>query len=523
MSTSGPGHTPRRYLTLAAVCLAGAALPASLTGSSVALPGIGVDLNPSLAALQWVVNAYNLTFATFMLALGALADLVGRRRMFALGGALFVLASGVSAVAPNAVLLDLARGAAGVGAAAVLTAGSALVAAAFTGPAQGRAFGLLGSSFGAGLALGPSLAGLVDGALGWRYVFAFHALLVALALLALPAITESRNPAARGVDWAGTATFTGALFCLTLALVQAPHRGWGDPGVLALAAGFLVLIAAFVLAEARQSHPMFDLDLVRQPRFVGICAMPVILAFSFVVLLILLPTYFTSAGGLSPARSGLLLMALTLPVLIVPLPAGLLAQRVPVRVLLAAALALMALGDALLTLTDVRQGAATLVAPLLLVGTGMGIAAGLLDGAAIGSVQPSRAGMAAGMFNTTRLAGETIAIVSTGALLVSLTQQRYSGRVGELGARAGAPDLAGKVVGGDLNAALASAPAVRRPVLEDFLVQQFTGALHVVFWVIAALAAIGAPLIFALLRDRSEPGPQPVAAHQPEIVAVSGP
>lgn len=139
----GPATRTRPALVLLAVCIAGGLLPASLTGASVALPDIGANLHAGIVPVQWVVNAYNLTFASFMLVAGALADLVGRRRMFAAGAALFAVCAAGSAVAGDILLLDLARGLAGVGAAMILTGGSAMLPTVFSGAKLAKAFGLL--------------------------------------------------------------------------------------------------------------------------------------------------------------------------------------------------------------------------------------------------------------------------------------------------------------------------------------------------------------------------------------------
>jgi MFS family permease len=510
LTSAGRGRGP--VITLIAACLAGGTLPASLSGSSIALPSIGTHFGASLTSLQWVVNAYNLTFASFMLACGALADLVGRRRMFAGGALLFALASLASALAPGVLWLDLCRALSGIGAAAVLTSVSAMLAASFEGPALGAAFGLLGSAFGAGLAFGPALAGLLVGQWGWRAVFAAHAVLVAVALTALPAMRESRDPGASRVDWAGTATFTGALFCLTLGLLEGPQHGWASAPALPLLVGFLVLMVGFALAEHVQERPMFDLGLLRKPRFVGVCLTPVVLAFSFVALLVLLPSYLTAADGLSAPQAGLAMMALTAPVLLLPAFAGMAARRIPVGRLLALSLVLMAAGDAWLTVIHPGMAVVRLVPPLVLVGSGMGVSAGLLDGAAVSSVEPARAGMAAGMFNTMRLAGETVAIVAMTAVLISVTRTHYV--AAGFGARAG--DLADRAVSGDLDAVRSGLSAGQVARLADGL----TDGLRVVLVVIAVLALLAAPLIAGILRTRAASEPSAQAAEPGDAAGV---
>jgi MFS family permease len=497
---------PHPGLTLAAVCVAVLVLPASLTGTSVALPNIGHDLHAGLVPLQWVVNAYNLTFASFMLAAGSLADLFGRRRVFTTGAVLFATASLASGLAGNVFLLDLARAAAGLGAAAVMTAGCAILANTFQGAAMARAFGLLGAAAGAGLALGPSTSGFLIGALGWRAVFLSHLAIGVLVLLAVPFMAESRDSRATGVDWLGTVTFSSSLLLLTLGVVEGPQLGWASSTVLGLLACSAVLMGAFVVAELRQRRPMFDLSLFRRPRFVAVCLVPIAAAFGFVSLLVFLPSYFVGADRASSASAGMAMLALTLPVLVFPVMGGrLVARGVPVRTVLSVSLLLIAAGAAWLTVIHPGIGISRLVGPLVVIGIGMGLSAGLIDGVAISSVEPERAGMAAGMFNTMRLAGEAIAIAAIGAVLVSLVRSRLAEGIGRF---TGAGDLdvgglANKVVGGDLAGQAGAAGTTNATAFAGFLADGYTDALHTVLWVVAAICAAGAVILYVILADRA--------------------
>jgi predicted MFS family arabinose efflux permease len=496
----------RTRVTLAVVCVAGGLLPASLTGSSIALPDIGHDLHAGLVSLQWVVNAYNVAFASVMLASGALADLLGRKRMFTAGLLLFLGCSLASGVAGDVVLVDVLRAAAGAGAAAVLTAGSALLAEAFSGAARARAFGILGSAFGVGLALGPSLSGVLVGAFGWRSVFLTHALIAAVVLpFAIHYVRESRDPDASGVDWSGTLTFTSGLFALTLGIAEGPQRGWDDPLVLGLLAAFLVLMGAFVVAERRQVRPMFHLPLFAEPRFLAICLMPILLAFGFVCLLVFLPSYFIGVNGMSAGHAGVTMLLLTVPVLVFPIVAGRLATRVPVQFLLGASLVLVAAGASWLTTLSPASGMLDLLGPLAIIGVGVGIAFGLLDGAAVSSVEPARAGMAAGMFNTMRLTSEAVAIAGMGSVLVSLTQTRLLDGIGRFSGAAtqDVGGLANRVAQGDLGVAANGVPPEQHASFVDFVSLAYTDAFHVVLWILAAVCAAGVPIVVWLLRERA--------------------
>jgi len=494
----------RPTIVLAAVCVAVLILPASLTGSSVALPDIASSLHAGLVPLQWVVNAYNLAFASFMLACGSLADIVGRRRLFTVGTIVFALASLASGLSSSVLLLDVLRGVAGFGAAAVMTSGSAILANTFQGAALGRAFAVLGSSAGAGLAFGPSLSGLLVGTLGWRWVFLMHAVVAASVLLALPVIPESRNREGARVDWWGTVTFTGSLFLLMLGVVQGPQAGWASAEVIGLFVGAVILILLFVVGEKRQAQPMFDMALFRQPRFLGVSLLPVAIAFGFVCLLVLLPSWFSGANGASADAAGLTMMLLTLPVLVVPLGVAQLVKRgVSTRVVLSLSLLLVALGGAWLTVLHPGISSLGLAGPLLLIGVGMGLSAGLVDGVAVTSVAPERAGMAAGMFNTMRLAGEAVAITVMSTVMVSLLQGRVAAGLHNYGRpSADAASLANRVATGNLAGAANSVPPALRAPFHRFLADSYTGAFQSVLWLLAAVCAVATVVVYLLLRDR---------------------
>ncbi|WRZ93083.1 MFS transporter [Streptomyces sp. NBC_01007] len=503
-------------LTLVAVCLAVLVLPASLTGTSVALPEINSDLHVGLASLQWVVNAYNLAFACFMLGCGSLADIVGRRRMFAAGTVLFGLSTLASAVTSSITVLDVARALAGLGAAAVMTSGAAILATTFEGAAQARAFAILGSSAGAGLALGPSTAGLLVNTFGWRSVFFSHLVISVLVLVAVPMMPESRNPAATKVDWAGTTTFTLSLFCLMYAIVQGPQQGWTSGGTLLLFAAAAVLMALFAVAELRQRQPMIQLSLLKQGRFMAVSLIPVALSFSFVCLLVLLPTYFTGVAGMSTNASGATMMLLTLPVLVVPLVVGKLVKSgVSTRLILTLSLVVAAVGAGWLTLIDPDVTLVALAGPLLLLGISMGMTAGLVDGAAITSVEPTQAGAAAGLFNTMRLAGEAFAIAVMSAVLLNSTRSHISDGLSAVRGTNGvdAAGTADRVIGGDTAGAVDAVAGSARSGFRDLLADSYTDGLHLVLWVVVAICAASAVLVSVMLRERV----QPAAAAEPAV------
>ncbi|CAL9419041.1 MFS transporter [Streptomyces sp. enrichment culture] len=505
---------------LVAVLLALLVLPTSVTGSGVALPAIGRESGASPTASQWVVHGYNLTFAGFLLACGSLADRWGRRRVFGGGAALFTVASAVSAAAPGILVLDLARALAGVGAAALLTSGSSLIGETFDGRARGRAFGAVGITTGAGLALGAMVAGEVTDTLGWRAFFGLHAVLMALVWCTVPLLpradagshavrgrrpTRTGHPDAprpAGVDWSGTATFSGGLFLLMLGTVEGPQRGWGSAEVLGLLAGSVVLLAAFTLVESRVRHPMLDLRLLRNGRFVALCLIPVVATLSFVILLPLLPNYLVVAGGYSSRAAGGVMLLMTLPILVAPLLAtGLLRGGLTLRGVFGLSLLCLTAGVGWLA-SALEPGLTpwSLAGPLITLGVGLGLNFGLVDGAVLDVVAPETTGAAAGFLNTLRLGSEALAIAAASAALVNLVRKPFgTGLKGFPSYDGGSGALANSVNAGDLAGPLAELPAPARPGFTSLVTHGLTDAWQTVLWTSAGVCAVLSVVICLLL------------------------
>jgi EmrB/QacA subfamily drug resistance transporter len=488
-------------VTLIAVALASLMVPLAVTGPALALTSMGRDLSAGVSGLQWVLNAYNVTFAASLLALGGLADRFGRRRVLIFGTAIYALMSLVTGLAGNIVLVDVARAVQGIGSAGILTAGAATLAATFEGPARAKAFGILGTAFGAGLALGPPAAGLLVDIGGWRSVFLFNVVLGIVVLALAPKLTESRNAITGPLDLGGLATFSVSLFLLAMGFVQGPVSGWGSVVTIGSFVGAAVFMALFVLAERKAANPTFDLSLFKRPTFVAVMSQPFTIVFGFVILVVYLPQYFQGVGGLNPAATGALLLPLMLPVLVLPMLIGQVAARIPLRILLTISSLLIAAGSLWLLTLQPGQGALAVVGPLLVFGVGVGSAFGVMDNAAVSSVPVERAGMAAGMFNTIRIAGESIAVAGAAALLGSLTLSSL--RDADLGVDGDRlSTMAVQASQGRMSEALASAPAGQRGSVLEAATNGITSAMHSTFLVIAGLAVIGAIVTFLAIRDR---------------------
>src|SRR3954470_12273417 len=223
----------RKWWTLLAVCVATFMLLLDITVVNVALPDIQSSLGASLSSLQWVVDAYSLTLAAFLLTAGSLADRVGRRRGCAFGFAIFTIASFLCGISPNATLLNLARGLQGVGGAAMFATSLALIAQEFQGRERGTAIGAWGATIGGAVAVGPLIGGALTEGLGWEWIFFVNVPFGALALvLALRGMREFRDPEARGIDPGGLITFSAAFGLLVFGLLRGHAEGWDSTLIL---------------------------------------------------------------------------------------------------------------------------------------------------------------------------------------------------------------------------------------------------------------------------------------------------
>src|SRR4051812_42959797 len=241
-----------------------------VTVVNVALPDIQKDLHSSFSDLQWVIDAYALMLAALLLTAGSLADLLGRRKVFATGLGLFSLASLLCGLAHTPTMLNLSRGLQGVGGAILFATSLALLAQEFHGKDRGTAFGVWGATTGFAVAVGPLVGGAIVEGIGWEWIFFVNVPIGALALFGtLTKLAESRDERESGIDWPGVVTFSGALFCLVYALIKGNDKGWTSGLILGLLIASVVLLAAFLVAERRGKNPMFDLTLFKKPTFAG--------------------------------------------------------------------------------------------------------------------------------------------------------------------------------------------------------------------------------------------------------------
>jgi EmrB/QacA subfamily drug resistance transporter len=384
---------------------------------NVALPSIQKALHASFQDLQWVVDAYALTLAALLLTAGALADLLGRKRIFLIGIGLFTVASLICGLATTPLMLNLARALQGIGGAVMFACSLALLAQEFRGRERGTAYGIWGATIAAAAAVGPLVGGGLTEGLGWEYIFFINVPVGVLAIvLGLLRLADSRDPDAGGVDWAGLVTFSASLFLLVLALIRGNSEGWGSAPILAEIAGAAVLFAIFLVAELRQERPMFDLALFRKPTFSGVSLVAFTLSASLFAMFLYITLYLQNVLGYSPLQTGVRFLPVTGIGLVLAPVAGRLAAHLPPRWFLAGGVGLVGIG--LLLMHGVSAGSSwtELLPGLVVAGAGVGIANPALAQVAIGVVPPARSGMASGINNTCRQVGIATGIAGLGAI-----------------------------------------------------------------------------------------------------------
>jgi EmrB/QacA subfamily drug resistance transporter len=339
----------RKWWTLIVVCTAIFMLLLDITIVNVALPPIARSLQATFTDLQWVIDAYALTLATFVLNAGSLADLLGRKRVFVSGVVLFTATSVLCGAATSPLFLILARAGQGVGGAIMFATSLALLSQEFEGRERGTAFGIWGATTGAAVAIGPLIGGALTTWISWRWIFFVNIPIgVAATVLSIAKLRETRDEEHGGVDVLGLVTLSGALFTFVFALLRGNEKGWSSPLILGLLFGGLALLVGFVVSQWRGRKPMIDLALFRKPAFVGAQITAFSLSSAVFAMFLYLTLYLQNYLGYSPIQTGLRFLSITLMSSVCAAVSGKLSGFAPVRLLLAGGLTLCAIGLALL-------------------------------------------------------------------------------------------------------------------------------------------------------------------------------
>ena len=425
-----PGRYVPSWVVLGIVCIGQFMVVLDASIVNVALPSIQRDLHFSTSNLQWIVNAYTLTFAGFLLLGGRAADLFGRRKIFMVGLAVFTASSLLGGLAQNEAWLISARALQGLGAAILAPATLTILTSTFAeGPARAKALGVWSAVSAAGASAGALFGGILTDFLSWRWILFVNVPVGAVALVAARRdLPESRaDMAHRHLDLAGAVTVTAGLVALVFALVRTETYAWGSAQVLVPLAAAVVLIAVFLFLQARVSKaPLVPLHIFRSRSVSG----------GNVVMLMMFGALFGSwyfetlymqhVLGYSPLQAGLAFLPQTV---LIAAGAQVTARLVPKfgpRPLIL--LGTLVAGAGLAWLSQISTGSTfvtDLLGPYVLIGLGMGLAVTPIAVAGTAGVPREEAGLASGLLNTSRTVGASVGL----AALATLAANRTSGKL----------------------------------------------------------------------------------------------
>jgi EmrB/QacA subfamily drug resistance transporter len=501
----------RKWWTLVLVSVATFMLLLDVTIVNVALPDIQRELNASLSSLQWVVDAYSLMLAAFLLTAGSLGDRLGRRRVFTIGFGIFTGASFLCGISGDPTLLNLARGLQGIGGAGMFATSLALIGQEFHGKDRATAFGVWGATVGGAVAIGPLVGGVITESFGWEWIF-FVNVPIGIAAMVLTerkianVFAEEPEP----IDVPGLLTFSSALFLLVFGLIRGNPEGWGSTGILACLIGAAVLMAAFIAIELRSRYPMLDLSLFRKGAFNGVSAVAFCLSAGMFASFLYLTIYLQGVLDFSPLQAGLRFLPLTVLGFVVAPISGSLSHKVPIRLLLGSGLVLVGIGLLLMGGVSVDSQWTTLLVGFVVAGIGIGTANPGIGQAAIAVVPVEKSGMGSGINTTFRQVGIATGVAALGAIFQSRVDSELSAQLPH------APSGLGELVSSGGSRAVEEALGHRAtPHLLHAADSAFVSGFNEIILIAALVSFVGGALGFALVRSKDfvQPtgGPEPVA------------
>jgi EmrB/QacA subfamily drug resistance transporter len=373
---------------------------------TTALPVIRASFSASLGELEWIVNAYTLTFAVLLLTGAALGDRFGRQRIFVIGLAIFTAGSAVAALSSSVGVLIVARAIQGLGGAIITPLSLTILSAAVPKERRAVALGAWGGIAGLAIAIGPLIGGAIAEGLAWQWIFWVNVPIGLVAIpLAMTRLTETRGPSSR-LDLPGLGLVSAGLFAIVWGLVRGNELGWTSAEIVASLGTGAILVAAFVAWEARAAEPMLPLRLFRSRSFSAANVVSLLMTFGMFGSIFLLAQFFQVVQGYSPLQAGLRTLPWTImPVFVAPL-AGLLSSRTGTRPLLVVGMTLQAIALAWLAIVSTPTvDYLTIVPAFVIAGAGMGLFFAPIANVVLSAVRPEEEGKASGANNAIRELG----------------------------------------------------------------------------------------------------------------------
>ncbi|GAY08278.1 MFS transporter [Pseudonocardia sp. N23] len=414
---TAPGATPGRSLAVTAggTLLAMTAFTAPLS----IVPSVGADLGAGPVGTAWILSSMSLGLAVALLTSGAIGDAVGRRRVFVAGAVLTAVGSALSGLAPTTALFVAGRVVQGLGAAALMACGLALISATFApGPPRARATGVWGAAMGAGPAVGPLLGSVGDAVSSWRWAYLVLTLLSAgIAVAGQRWLAESRGDAARRIDVVGALLLGAGLGCLLAALTEG-RQGWTQPFVAVLGAAAVVLLVAVGMHLRRTAEPLFPPSLFRRPALVGATLAAFATGGGIIALMSFIGTVLERGMAHSAVAASTILLAWSLLSVGASLASRWLPAGLSGGARLSLGLAVIAVGIVPLALLGPAGGLWALIPGLVVSGAGTGLANATLGREAVAAVPPERAATGSGINNAARYVGAAFGVTGVTVLAI---------------------------------------------------------------------------------------------------------
>jgi EmrB/QacA subfamily drug resistance transporter len=426
--TASINRSANPWLVLVLVCLAQFMVVLDATIVNVAMPAIGRDLELDDTDLQWIVNAYALMFGGFLLLGGRAGDLMGRKKIFLAGLAVFTIASLLNGLATSSELLIAFRGLQGLGAALVAPAALSIVTTSFAeGPDRTKAMGVWGAIAAGGGAVGLLLGGILTDLLSWEWIFFINVPVgIAAFVLSLRFVPESRDELMhRSFDVAGAVTVTGGLISLVYAIVKANDTGWTSATTLGFGALAIVLLVAFVVIESRAKAPLVRLSIFRVPTIAAANTSMFLVAAGLFAMFFFVSLYIQQILGYSPIEAGLAFLPFTAGIVVAAGSAQQLIPRLGVRATSLVGISIATAGMLWLS-TIGPQGSyvSDLLGPILMMSFGMGLTFVPMTLVATSGIDADDAGLASGLFNTSQQIGGALGL----AVLTTISVDVASGK-----------------------------------------------------------------------------------------------
>jgi EmrB/QacA subfamily drug resistance transporter len=493
----------KKWWTLIAVCTGVFMLLLDITIVNVALPDIEQAFKANLSDLQWVIDAYALTLAALLLTAGSIADLAGRRRLFATGIVIFTAGSVLCGVAQSATMLSVSRGFQGIGGAIMFATSLALLAQAFPPRERAVAFSAFGAVTGVAIAVGPVLGGVLTSGLSWRWIFFVNVPVGIFALIVtLLRVEESKLPNAPRPDVAGFVTFSVSLAGLVYGLIRSQPDGWGSSTVLISLLVAVGLMALFVVIELRTREPMLDLRLLRVPTFNGGLLAALGISASIFSLFTYLTIFIQDILGYSAIQAGIRFLPFTGVIFVTAAIAGRLIDKVQIRYLISAGFVLLTVGMFLMRGLTASEGWTHFLPGFIIAGIGAGLINTPLASTAVGVVSQERAGMASGINSTFRQVGVATGVATLGSILASLVKTHVAAALAGTPLAAHGAQLGTAVGNGSLAQAATAVPARYHAEFLTVARASYVDALNSVLLIGTITAAAAAILTFCLIRQK---------------------